>query len=71
MTTPLTAAEVADALAVDRSTVMRLVRDGTLPATKLPGRTGAFLFQPDDVERVRLARAAELRKQLEAIEGAA
>jgi predicted site-specific integrase-resolvase len=38
-------AEVCEWAGIDRSTLSRHIADGKLvPATKLPGRTGAFLF---------------------------
>lgn len=49
----LTTAEVADA--ADRSirTVSRWIADGRLqPALKIPGRTGAYLFDPQHVAEV-------------------
>ena len=63
MTTPtvlLTSAEACEQLEIDRSTLSRWVALGRItPATKLPGLRGAFLFEPDEVDRVR----AELRAQ--------
>ena len=64
MTTPtvlLTSAEACEELdRIDRSTLSRWVAQGRItPATKLPGLRGAFLFEPDEVARVR----AELRAQ--------
>ncbi len=51
--TDLTVAEVAEQLGRGRSTVLRLVTSGDLhPRTKLPGKTGAYLFDRDEVERV-------------------
>lgn len=50
MTHLLTAAETAGRLNVDRSVVLKLARAGRLRhAHKLPGRTGAYLFDPADV----------------------
>lgn len=48
--------EVAKSLGLERSTLSRWVKEGRIaPAMRLPGRTGAFLFHPAEVERVRLA----------------
>lgn len=48
--------EVARSLGLERSTLSRWVKEGRItPAMRLPGRTGAFLFHPAEVERVRLA----------------
>lgn len=47
----LTTAQVAERLDVHVRTVHRLVTSGRLvPAMKLPGSVGAYLFQPADVE---------------------
>ena len=59
MTQLLTTAEAAQRLHVDRSVVIKLVAQGRLvPAMKLPGRTGAHLFQPAEVDRFAAERAA-------------
>jgi excisionase family DNA binding protein len=48
--------EVAKRLGLERSTLSRWVKEGRItPAMRLPGATGAFLFHPSEVERVRLA----------------
>ena len=53
----LTTSEVADKLGVDRSWVTRLVASGRLvPAMRLPGRTGALLFDPADVDAMLTTR---------------
>lgn len=61
MSTPrddLTSAEVARTLGIDRSTLSRWVTAGRIkPVRKLPGLRGAFLFDPDDVEKIRDAIA--------------
>lgn len=45
----LTSAELAEQLGVDRTTVVRRIEAGLLnPVAKLPGRTGAWLFDPTD-----------------------
>lgn len=56
--------EVMELLALpDQSAVSRLVRTGKLnPTRKLPGQTGAYLFDRAEVERL----AAERRASLEA-----
>lgn len=47
----------ATRLGVDRTTITRMVQSGELPAKeKLPGRTGAYLFDPAVIERVALER---------------
>ncbi|MHC0070502.1 helix-turn-helix domain-containing protein [Corynebacterium variabile] len=46
--------EVASRLGIDRSTVTRRVIAGTLPAMgRLPGRTGAYLFDPDTIAALK------------------
>lgn len=50
----LATVEAADVLGVERSTVSRWVEKGRLvPAQKLPGNTGAFLFKRSHVEDVK------------------
>lgn len=50
-------AEVAQILCVDTSWVLRLVSDDRLkPEMKLPGRTGAYLFDRAEVERLAAER---------------
>lgn len=52
----LATVEVARRLGLERSTLSRWVKEGRIvPAMRLPGATGAFLFHPSEVERVRLA----------------
>lgn len=46
----LGAAEVCQILQADRSTVLRWASSGRLRHSKLPGRTGAFVFRRIDVE---------------------
>jgi excisionase family DNA binding protein len=44
--------EIADRLGVDRTTVFKWVQQGKLTAAhKMPGRTGALLFDEAEVER--------------------
>lgn len=55
----LPSAEVCDRLGIDRSTLSRWVQIGRIvPAVKLPGIRGPFLFDPDEVERVRVENEA-------------
>ena len=53
----LTAAETCAELGgIDRSTLTRWVQAGRItPARKLPGLTGAYLFDPAEVQRVKAA----------------
>lgn len=55
---PLSTAEVAARLGVTTVTVIRWARAGTLPAMKMPGRTGAYLFDADTVARFAAKREA-------------
>ena len=55
----LTSAQVAERLGVSVKTVHRMVLAEDLrPAAKLPGRTGAYLFDPADVEVLARRSAA-------------
>lgn len=57
MTDLLTSAETCERLGIDRSTLSRWVAAGAIvPAHKLPGTRGAFLFESADV--ARLVKAA-------------
>ena len=52
--TYITTADAARLLGVHVATVSRMVAAGRLvPAIKVPGKTGAFLFHPEDVEALR------------------
>lgn len=52
-------AEVAERLGLDRSTLNRHVRAGKLtPALKLPGETGAYLFDRAAIEALAADQAA-------------
>lgn len=58
LTDLLPTAEVASLLGVHVSTVPRLVRSGRLtPVTKLPGKRGAYLFDPAEISAY-IARSA-------------
>lgn len=46
--------QAAERLGVDRTTFFRWMQLGRIkPVMKLPGRTGALLFDPADVDRLR------------------
>jgi len=50
----LTSVETAERLGIDRGTLSRWVQYGQIKrAMKLPGKNGAALFDPAEVERVR------------------
>ena len=52
-------AKACQTLDIDKSTLSRWVAAGVItPAVKLPGRNGAMLFDPRDVNRLCLDRAA-------------
>ncbi|WP_067891344.1 helix-turn-helix domain-containing protein [Nocardia vaccinii] len=56
----LTSEEASKLLEVDKSTLIRWVSSGDVkPVRKLPGKTGAFLFERSDIEDLRDRRAAE------------
>ena len=47
----LTSSQVAERLGKDVATVKRMAADGRLPvAAKVPGRTGAYLFDPEQID---------------------
>lgn len=48
----LTSMQVAEMLSITRSEVNRRAADGRLPAKKLPGRTGAYLFDSAEIDRI-------------------
>lgn len=55
----LTTAQVMFALNVDRSTLIRWVHSGRIvPAMKLRGLRGAYLFTVEEAERVKKETAA-------------
>lgn len=52
----LSSVEVCERLNIDRSTLSRWVAAGRIHvAHRLPGRTGAFLFDASEVERAKKA----------------
>lgn len=52
-------AEACERLGIDRSTLSRWVAAGRIvPAMKLDGPRGAFLFTPADVDRLARERSA-------------
>ncbi len=69
MTTPpirhLNAREVAELFGVSHRTLMRMVKAGDLPAEKLPGRTGSYIFTEDDVAAA-LAKRGQTKQEAEA-----
>ncbi|HEY5482789.1 MAG TPA: helix-turn-helix domain-containing protein [Propionibacteriaceae bacterium] len=51
-TDPITTAQVADEYGLSRRSIGRRIADGELtPLMKLPGSTGAYLFQRSEIER--------------------
>lgn len=55
----ITTAEAAQMLGVSVRTVHRMVTAGTLtPTIKLPGVTGAYLLESDEVQNVKRNKAA-------------
>lgn len=62
MTEPelLTTAQAAVRLRCSPRTVTRMAEDGRLtPAMKLPGETGAYLFEPAEIERAERGAEAQ------------
>lgn len=55
---PLTTKQAAEVLRTDRKGVRRLIERGALvPVQKLPGLTGAYLFDRADVEALAAERS--------------
>lgn len=54
----LSSAEVCASAFIDRSTLSRWVKEGLIsPEFRMPGKTGALLFTPEQAERIaELAR---------------
>lgn len=50
----ISTAEAAKRLRVTTRSIQRWAGEGLIPAMKMPGRTGAFVFTPDAIEAVRL-----------------
>jgi len=46
---PISVADAARILGKDRKTILRWIESGRIPATKLSGKTGAWLVSPDDL----------------------
>lgn len=53
----MTIPEAAQRLDVNRKTVLRWIVAERLPARKLPGKTGAYLIDARDVDRLVKSRA--------------
>jgi hypothetical protein len=53
----ITAAQAAELLGENVRTVQRRARDGAYPAFKLPGATGAYVFDRGDVVAIAEGRA--------------
>ncbi|MFC0314518.1 helix-turn-helix domain-containing protein [Gordonia phosphorivorans] len=67
----LTAVEAAELLGVSRRSVIHAIKSGKLASvTKLPGKTGPFLLDREEVERygVVLADSPVHRRKQEALE---
>ncbi len=55
----LATVEACERIGIDRSTLSRWIKDGTaVPAMRLPGKTGAYLFTPAEVDRLAEYRTA-------------
>lgn len=56
----VTSREVVQSRGISHRTLLRMIETGEIvPAQKLPTRTGAYLFEPDEVERAFTARDAK------------
>lgn len=61
---PLTAAAVCEDFGCDRSTLSRWVKEGFIaPTFQFPGTRGAFLFAPEEIDRVRADALARLDRK--------
>lgn len=61
--------EVAKRLGCSLATVARLARSGKLPfAHKVPGKRGAYLFDPDVIDQFARERLDEARQVVAAIQ---
>jgi excisionase family DNA binding protein len=55
----LTATQAAERAGITRRTLTRWIASGRIaPTVQLPGRTGAMLFHPDDVDAATTTEAA-------------
>ena len=52
----MSVAEAANHLKLSRRAVINLIQSETLAAKKMPGKTGAYLLRPGDVESLRESR---------------
>lgn len=52
------AVEAAKVLRISKATVNRRAAAGELPSRKLPGKTGAYVFERSVVEQIAAARDA-------------
>jgi predicted site-specific integrase-resolvase len=60
----VTSREIVEQQGVSHRTLLRMIEAGDItPAQKLPGDTGAYVFEPDEVDR---AFAERDRKRAEA-----
>jgi excisionase family DNA binding protein len=51
--------DVARQLGINRSTLTRWIKDGTaVPSMRMPGRTGAYLFSRDELDRLLESRSS-------------
>lgn len=54
----LTTTEVAQRLGISRNTVLQRVTYGRLkPLLKLPGRTGAYLFDAEEIDKIAASKS--------------
>ena len=52
----ISANEAAELMRESRRTVLRKAKDGTYPAIKMPGQTGAYIFNRPELERIAAQR---------------
>lgn len=60
MSNPMTTLQAAEALGITRRAVVARVERGALvPALRLPGRTGAYLLDAEQIERAAASKRPE------------
>jgi excisionase family DNA binding protein len=58
MPAPLTSAQVARKLGKSVRTINRMAAAGNIPADKMPGRTGAYLFDANVIDYIATRKEA-------------
>jgi excisionase family DNA binding protein len=56
ITPPLSAAQAARQIGIPKRTILAAITRGELPAHKMPGRTGAYLIDQNDLDAYAASR---------------